>query len=185
MLMIFSHRVRAHDAGIPARCGLLGRDGEPGRIRTIAAAVTVTSYLMGGSVMPDTISPISHISPRAVSGPPRRSLVRLADRMTYSYLCWSGGGRSGWCGGVCRSVRGGCCVQVTAWFQVSAAWGLVRPRSCSGSRQGSRWLMRSCAARFGIRCRCRIPMTVLRMAALAWCTRLARLASSLKQTSQT
>jgi hypothetical protein len=50
--------------------------------------------------------------------------------------------------------------QVTAWFQVSA-WGPVRPRSCSGSRQGPRWLMRSCAARFGIRCRCRIPMTVL------------------------
>jgi hypothetical protein len=36
MLMIFSH-VCAHDAGIPARCGLPGRDGELGRIRAAAA----------------------------------------------------------------------------------------------------------------------------------------------------
>jgi len=34
MLMIWSDRVCAHDAGGPARCGLLGCDGELGRVRT-------------------------------------------------------------------------------------------------------------------------------------------------------
>src|ERR1017187_5575711 len=44
--------------------------------------------------------------------------------------------------------------------------------------------MRNWAAMFGIRCRCRIPMIVLRMAAMAWCARLTRLASSPRQTSR-
>jgi hypothetical protein len=47
-LMIFSH-VCAHDALIPARCGLPGCGGEPGRIRT-AAAIGGHGH---GDVVPD------------------------------------------------------------------------------------------------------------------------------------
>jgi hypothetical protein len=65
---------------------------------------------------------------------PASSLVRLADRMADWCLCWSGGGCPGGYGGVGVMSAAACRVQVTAGFLVSGAWGLVRPRSCSGSR---------------------------------------------------
>src|ERR1019366_7990688 len=78
----------------------------------------------------------------------------------------------------------GCNGQVAARLPAGRGAGLVRPRSWSGSRYGSRWQARSWAAIFGTWCRCRIPMTVLRMAALAWWARLTGLASSPKTTSR-
>jgi hypothetical protein len=72
MLMILSHVCAVMtlafllDAACPAATANLDGSGpQPPSVAT----VTVTSYLMGGSVMPDTINPVSDIPRGAISGP--------------------------------------------------------------------------------------------------------------------
>jgi len=86
-------RVRAHDAGVPARRGLSGCHGKlsrAGEVTAILVAVTVTSYRLSSSFMPGTISPVSNISrfyepPHQVGyGRPVSSLGR-SDRPMTSY----------------------------------------------------------------------------------------------------
>ena len=65
---------------------------------------------------------------------PARSVIVLAGRVADSCSCWSFQGLPGRVRQNGRPGRGECRVQVTAGFPVSGTWGLVRPRSCSGSR---------------------------------------------------
>jgi hypothetical protein len=71
MLMIFSHVCALTTVAFlldAARSVATANSAGSGPQLPSLAMVKVTSYLMGGSVTPDTINPVSDISPGAVSG---------------------------------------------------------------------------------------------------------------------